>query len=98
MWNTADILYASIQCLQGSVAFAAQQAWIQNATVRDNILFGQTYNEEKYDKIVDAVALRPDFDILDNGDLTLIGEKVRLLLIELLIVVDKSNVYGRKIG
>ena len=62
--------------LQGEVAFVAQQAWIQNATVRENILFGHPYEEEKYEKIVEAVALRPDFDILDNGDLTLIGEKV----------------------
>jgi len=54
----------------------AQQAWIQNATVRDNILFGSEYNEEKYNRIVDACTLRTDFDILDNGDLTLIGEKV----------------------
>lgn len=58
------------------MAFVAQQAWIQNTTVRDNILFGREYDEEKYDRIVEAVALRPDFDILDNGDLTLIGEKV----------------------
>ena len=66
--------------MQGSVAFVAQQAWIQNATVRENILFGKEYDEEKYDRIVEAVALRPDFDILDNGDLTLIGEKVRITL------------------
>lgn len=57
------------------MAFASQQAWIQNATVRDNITFGMPYDEDKYDRIVDAVALRTDFDILDNGDLTLIGEK-----------------------
>lgn len=60
----------------------AQQAWIQNATVRDNILFGKEYDEEKYNKIVEAVSLRPDFDILDNGDLTLIGEKVGCVLID----------------
>ena len=66
--------------MQGSVAFVAQQAWIQNATVRENILFGKEYDEEKYDRNVEAVALRPDFDILDNGDLTLIGEKVRITL------------------
>lgn len=63
---------------QGTVAFVAQQAWIQNATVRENILFGKEYNEDKYETIVDAVALRPDFEILDNGDLTFIGEKVCL--------------------
>lgn len=67
-----------LSCFQGSVAFVAQQAWIQNATVRENILFGRPYDEEKYERIVEAVSLRPDFDVLDNGDMTLIGEKVRV--------------------
>jgi len=58
------------------VAYVAQQAWIQNATVRDNILFGQPFDEERYDRIVDACALRPDLQILPAGDATEIGEKV----------------------
>ncbi|XP_067948319.1 multidrug resistance-associated protein 1-like [Watersipora subatra] len=61
--------------VKGDVAFAAQQAWIQNATVRENILFGMPFDQKKYDTIVDAVALRPDFKILDHGDMTAIGEK-----------------------
>lgn len=60
---------------KGSIAYASQLAWIQNATVRDNILFGMTYNEVKYNKVIDACALRPDLDILPGGDLTEIGEK-----------------------
>ncbi|XP_067948318.1 multidrug resistance-associated protein 1-like isoform X2 [Watersipora subatra] len=58
-----------------SVAFVAQQAWIQNGTVRDNILFGKAFDQEKYDKIVKAVALKPDLKILHHGDQTYIGEK-----------------------
>ncbi|XP_067949296.1 multidrug resistance-associated protein 1-like [Watersipora subatra] len=60
---------------RGSVAFVAQQAWIQNATVRDNILFGQPFDQKKYNRVIDAVALNPDLVLLDNGDLTIIGEK-----------------------
>ncbi|XP_018617365.1 canalicular multispecific organic anion transporter 2 isoform X3 [Scleropages formosus] len=59
----------------GSVAYVPQQAWIQNATLRDNILFGQPYNECKYRAVLDACALTPDLDVLPGGDMTEIGEK-----------------------
>jgi len=58
------------------VAYVAQQAWIQNATVRANILFGKPFDEERYSRILDACALRPDLQILPAGDATEIGEKV----------------------
>ena len=61
---------------KGSVAYVAQQAWIQNNTVKDNILFGHEMEPEKYNEIIDACALRPDLDILPAGDMTEIGEKV----------------------
>ncbi|KAL4228773.1 hypothetical protein ACF0H5_011815 [Mactra antiquata] len=61
--------------VKGSVAFVPQQAWIQNATVRNNILFGKDEDNNKYDQVIDACALRPDLDILQGGDLTEIGEK-----------------------
>ncbi|XP_033248602.1 multidrug resistance-associated protein 1 isoform X7 [Drosophila miranda] len=59
----------------GKMAYVPQQAWIQNATVRDNILFGQQYDRKRYNKVIDACALRADIDILSAGDLTEIGEK-----------------------
>lgn len=59
----------------GKLAYVPQQAWIQNATVRDNILFGQAYDRKRYNKVIDACALRADIDILSAGDLTEIGEK-----------------------
>ncbi|XP_017012715.2 multidrug resistance-associated protein 1 isoform X8 [Drosophila takahashii] len=59
----------------GKLAYVPQQAWIQNATVRDNILFGQPYDRKRYNKVIDACALRADIDILSAGDSTEIGEK-----------------------
>uniref|UniRef100_A0AAQ5YZ93 ATP-binding cassette, sub-family C (CFTR/MRP), member 3 n=1 Tax=Amphiprion ocellaris TaxID=80972 RepID=A0AAQ5YZ93_AMPOC len=59
----------------GSVAYVPQQAWIQNATLRDNILFGRPYNEQKYRCVLDACALTPDLQVLPGGDMTEIGEK-----------------------
>lgn len=62
---------------KGSVAYVPQQAWIQNATLRDNILFGEPYNEQKYCGVLEACALTADLEVLAGGDLTEIGEKVR---------------------
>ncbi|XP_030383704.1 multidrug resistance-associated protein 1 isoform X7 [Scaptodrosophila lebanonensis] len=59
----------------GKLAYVPQQAWIQNATLRDNILFGQEYDRKRYNRVIDACALRADIDILSAGDLTEIGEK-----------------------
>ena len=52
-----------------------QQAWIQNLTVRDNILFGKSYEPNRYDKVLDACALTPDLHLLAAADFTEIGEK-----------------------
>ncbi|MCJ1431749.1 hypothetical protein MMC27_001104 [Xylographa pallens] len=56
-------------------AFCPQYAWIQNATVRDNVIFGKELNQRWYDEVVDACALRPDLEMLPAGDLTEIGER-----------------------
>ncbi|XP_054913513.1 ATP-binding cassette sub-family C member 3 isoform X2 [Poeciliopsis prolifica] len=61
--------------VRGSVAYVPQQAWIQNATLRDNILFGKSFNECKYRRVLDACALTPDLEVLPGGDMTEIGEK-----------------------
>ncbi|XP_047464661.1 ATP-binding cassette sub-family C member 3 isoform X1 [Mugil cephalus] len=61
--------------VRGSVAYVPQQAWIQNATLRDNILFGKPYNEQKYRCVLEACALTPDLQVLPGGDMTEIGEK-----------------------
>ena len=62
---------------KGIIGYVAQQAWIQNVSLRDNILFGKKFDRVKYDKVIEACALKPDLDILPAGDQTEIGEKVR---------------------
>ncbi|KAK0726480.1 P-loop containing nucleoside triphosphate hydrolase protein [Apiosordaria backusii] len=56
------------------VAFCAQEAWLTNNTVRNNILFGQPLDEERYKAVLQACALEPDLKILPRGDLTSVGE------------------------
>lgn len=61
--------------VDGKVAFVPQQAWIQNATLMDNIIFGRPFNKELYNKVLEACALTPDIAMLPGGDQTEIGEK-----------------------
>ncbi|XP_043474514.1 multidrug resistance-associated protein 1 isoform X1 [Leptopilina heterotoma] len=60
---------------KGSIAYVSQQAWIQNATLQDNILFGKTLDKTIYNRVVEACALGPDLKMLPAGDQTEIGEK-----------------------
>ncbi|XP_069503215.1 multidrug resistance-associated protein 1 isoform X1 [Ambystoma mexicanum] len=61
--------------VKGSVAFVPQQAWILNASLKDNIIFGREVNEGLYKRVIEASALIPDLEILPSGDRTEIGEK-----------------------
>jgi ABC-type multidrug transport system fused ATPase/permease subunit len=61
--------------IYGTIAYAPQLAFIQNATLRENILFGKEYNEDFYNKVVKLCCLESDLNLLPNGDQTEIGEK-----------------------
>ncbi|XP_076338586.1 multidrug resistance-associated protein 1-like isoform X2 [Tachypleus tridentatus] len=61
--------------VQGTTAYVAQQAWIQNATLKQNILFLKEMNNSTYQRIINACSLIPDLSVLPAGDLTEIGEK-----------------------
>ena len=62
---------------QGSIAYVPQEAWIQNLTLQENILFGKSMDKKRYSKVLSACALLPDLELLPGGDMTEIGEKVR---------------------
>ncbi|KAI9167494.1 Metal resistance protein YCF1 [Paramyrothecium foliicola] len=61
--------------VSGTVAYAAQQTWILNATVKENIVFGYRYDSDFYEKTVKACALLDDFAQLPDGDETVVGER-----------------------
>lgn len=61
--------------VNGKVGFAAQQAWIQNATLKDNILFHMPLDKDRYKSVMAACALEADLKTLPAGDATEIGEK-----------------------
>eukprot|EP01117_Protostelium_nocturnum_P013244 TRINITY_DN4935_c0_g1_i4.p1 TRINITY_DN4935_c0_g1~~TRINITY_DN4935_c0_g1_i4.p1 ORF type:complete len:1039 (-),score=239.18 TRINITY_DN4935_c0_g1_i4:20-3136(-) len=61
--------------VNGNIAYVAQQAWIQNATLRENITFGSPFDQKRYDHVLKVCHLQADIDILLHGDSTEIGEK-----------------------
>ncbi|ORX35410.1 putative metal resistance protein ycf1 [Kockovaella imperatae] len=61
--------------IQGDIAYFSQNSWILSATVKDNIVFGHRFDPEFYDQVIEACALKPDFEVLPQGDMTEVGEK-----------------------
>lgn len=61
--------------LLGSAAYTAQDPWIQNATLRANVLMGAPWEPAGYERVLEACALLPDLALLPAGDLSEIGEK-----------------------
>ncbi|XP_063983102.1 ATP-binding cassette sub-family C member 4-like [Diachasmimorpha longicaudata] len=61
--------------VNGSISYASQEAWIFGSTVRQNILFGQSYDPEKYQQVVKVCALLNDFKQFPLGDETILGER-----------------------
>ncbi|XP_057772118.1 ABC transporter C family member 4-like [Salvia miltiorrhiza] len=61
--------------VRGTTAYVAQTAWIQNATIQENILFGSPMDSERYKNVIKVCSLEKDLEILDHGDQTEIGER-----------------------
>ena len=61
--------------VNGKISYVGQEAWIQNNTIMNNILFYQPYNSEKYHNILNLCELNQDLNSFPGGDLTEIGEK-----------------------
>lgn len=61
--------------IHGTTAYVAQQPWVMNASVRENIIFGHRWDPQFYDRTVKACALLEDFKTLPDGDHTEVGER-----------------------
>jgi len=61
--------------LTESVAYCAQQAWLVNGTIKENIVFASPWDAKRYKNVIVACSLQRDLEILDSGDQTLVGEK-----------------------
>ena len=59
----------------GTTAYVAQQPWVMNATVKENIVFGYRWDPSFYNATISACALLDDFQVLPDGDQTEVGER-----------------------
>lgn len=73
--DEAKLVDPNTGLIMNGVAYVAQSAWLQHATVRENILFGQPYDEKRYKKVLHVCGLERDLEIFEDGDSTEIGEK-----------------------
>ncbi|RLN60852.1 hypothetical protein BBJ29_001878 [Phytophthora kernoviae] len=76
-------LLGEVTCVSGSVflspkykvAYCSEQPWLQTLSIKDNVIFGSTYDESKYYRVLDACCLLEDLESLPDGDDTMIGPK-----------------------
>ncbi|XP_044268136.1 probable multidrug resistance-associated protein lethal(2)03659 isoform X2 [Tribolium madens] len=61
--------------INGSISYAAQEPWIFSSSIRQNILFGEKMNLDKYKEVVKVCALEQDFQLFPYGDRTIVGER-----------------------
>lgn len=61
--------------VKGKMSYSPQEAWTFVATIRENILFGSEFNQQKYDQVIKVCALERDMELLPYGDQTIVGEK-----------------------
>ncbi|CAH2056117.1 unnamed protein product, partial [Iphiclides podalirius] len=59
----------------GVIAYAAQDPWLFDASVRQNILFGQGFEMQRYKKVIECCQLQSDLEMLPHGDKTIVGER-----------------------
>lgn len=61
--------------ISGSISYASQDPWVFAETVRQNIIFGESYIGDRYKKVVKCCSLIRDFDQFEQKDHSVIGEK-----------------------
>ncbi|KAG1709754.1 Multidrug resistance-associated protein 4 [Nymphon striatum] len=61
--------------VRGKVAYACQQSWIFSDTLKNNILFGSKFDQERYQNVINACCLSMDINVMPNKDETVVGER-----------------------
>ncbi|XP_055905091.1 ATP-binding cassette sub-family C member Sur isoform X2 [Eupeodes corollae] len=58
-----------------TIAYVPQVPWLQHASIRENILFGESFRPKRYNMVLESCALKPDIELMPKGDMTIIGER-----------------------
>ncbi|KAF7490266.1 Multidrug resistance-associated protein 4 [Sarcoptes scabiei] len=68
-------IYSGTLKVRGKISYASQQPWNFAGTVRENVLFGNPYNETRYKKVLHVCALEKDLELFQFGDQTIVGDR-----------------------
>ena len=60
---------------KGTAVYVPQIAWIFSGTIKENILFGEQYEEWKYNRVIEACSLTEDIEKFPDCDQTIVGER-----------------------
>jgi ABC-type transport system involved in cytochrome bd biosynthesis fused ATPase/permease subunit len=58
-----------------AISYAAQTPWLRHQSIKDNVLLGYPFNEERYNAVIECCALKKDLEMLEDGDATEIGAR-----------------------
>ncbi|KAJ1030229.1 hypothetical protein NDA16_001140 [Ustilago loliicola] len=72
--GTISLPKRPLSLLSGGVTYCSQTAWLETMSIRDNIVFGQYFDQDRYEKVLDCCCLKPDLETFPDGDQTEIGE------------------------
>lgn len=61
--------------IKGSISYACQEPWIFSASVRQNVIFSNTFDQNRYDQVIRSCALDVDIENFESGDMLLIGDR-----------------------
>lgn len=71
-----ELQLSSGKCeITGEVTYAGQEAWLFAGTVRENVLFGMDFDKQRYHEVFHVCCLHDDMDQLENGDMSMVGER-----------------------
>ena len=73
--SSKRIIHPADWIVDDMVAYVPQQAWLQNASIKENVIFNSPWDQTRYERVLEACSLMSDLKILEDGDETEIGEK-----------------------
>ncbi|KAJ8918454.1 hypothetical protein NQ315_008151 [Exocentrus adspersus] len=61
--------------VQGTISYASQEPWLFGGSIRQNVVFGQEFNQQRYEEVIRVCALERDLTLFPYGDRTLVGDR-----------------------